>query len=151
MDFQNTISFLDSHNGAITAIATVVLAIITGLYLIETHKQNSIAVRPYPKLDLRFENVEDEEGHLKRFLILYVENIGRGPLMDIKVRMIEPYEEHFEKKIVFPVGEKTRIQLSEEEKYQKHKKFKINIKYKDMYDKEYQNDFNLEATINIRM
>ncbi len=40
---------------------------------------------------------------------------------------------------------------NEEEKYQKHKKFKINIKYKDIYDKEYQDDFDIEARINIQM
>lgn len=44
-------AILDSHAGAITAIATIVLAGITYCYLIAVRKQNSIAVVPFPQLN----------------------------------------------------------------------------------------------------
>ncbi len=140
---NEVVSWLNNNGPATTAIATVVLAIITGFYLIETRKQNSITVRPYPKLRLIPENTKDG-----RFLFLYVENIGRGPLIDIITKVIDSKEESFSRKIVLAVGEKTRIKLGEEEKYQKYKELKINIIYTDIYDKEYQKDFDLETHIN---
>lgn len=146
---MSVISFLDTHAGAITAIATVVLAGVTYLYLMETRKQNSTAVRPIPQLRLSPENVKDETGDVKMFLLLCVKNIGHGPLVDIEGSVIEPAEEHFEKKVVLNVGENTRIQLSEKERYQERNKIKIVIKYHDIFDKEYKFTYdNLETHIN---
>lgn len=139
---NGVVSWLNNNGPAVTAIATVVLAIITGFYLIETRKQNSIAIRPFPQLDLMPENTKDG-----RFLFLYVENIGRGPLIGSMIEVIGPNKESFSKKFVLAVGEQTKIKLAEEEKYQENKVVTINIKYNDIYSKKYQEDFELETHI----
>ncbi|VVB93377.1 Uncharacterised protein [uncultured archaeon] len=135
------VSWMNINGSAVTAIATVVLAIITGFYLMETRKQNSIAVRPYLQLELMPETTK--EG---RFLFLYVKNIGRGPLVGLMIKVLEPHGE-FSKIILLAVGEQKRIQLDKEEKYQKRIEIIINIKYDDIYGKKYQDDFPLETHI----
>ena len=140
--------FLEKHAVAITALATVVLVIITVFYVIELKNQNSIAVRPYPKLELSPQNFKDEKGNVKMFLFLYIENVGRGVLIDPTIKLTEPDEKLIQKNIVLKVGEKMRIQLYEIEKHPKYDELVINLNYEDIYGKKYEHDSKLETNIN---
>ena len=141
--------FLEKHAVAITTVTTVILVIVTIFYVNELKQQNSIAVMPYPKLELRPQNFKDDKGDVKRALFLYIENIGRGPLIDPTIKLTEPDEKIIEKNMVLAVGdEKQKIQLDEIEKHQKYDELIINLNYEDIFGKKYNRDFKLDTHIN---
>ena len=140
--------FLEKHAVAITALTTVILVIITIFYVYELKQQNSIAVRPYPKIKLSPQNDKDEEGDTKMYLFIYVKNIGRGALINPIIKLTEPDEKIIEINMVLELGEEKRIQLGEIKKYQKYDELIINLDYEDIYGKNYNHDFELDTHIN---
>ena len=148
MNISDILYFLEKHAVAITALATVILVIITIFYVFELKQQNSIAVRPYANLKLSSQNDKDEGGKTKMYLFIYIKNIGRGPLINPSIKLTEPDEKLIQKNMVLAVGEEKRIKLGEEEVYQKYDELIINLNYEDIYGKKYEHDFELDTHIN---
>ena len=79
---MEVIKWLDSHNGLVTAAATIVLTIITGFYVYLTRHLLKATTTPKIAIYLR-----TEETHSAK---LYVENIGTGIAENIRFEGIDP-------------------------------------------------------------
>ena len=74
------IDFLDSHSGAVTAIATVVLVCITGYYAQQTGRLVKATNTPKIAIYLAYDEMHFNCGYI------CVENIGTGPAHDVQFK-----------------------------------------------------------------
>jgi len=147
------IQYLNTYASLITAIATIVLAIITGIYAYLLRRQtreyieeirNQTKKSARPKLAIRVNGKLDWE----------IENVGKGTAFDLKVHLCIPdklvYEgyplapnEFF--RITWDVQRFGELLLSEILSASSNGTLPMEISYRDIFDNHYQETINARA------